>query len=205
MNNNYDSQGFASFLRRDGTLPMTGDLNLQDTTGTRHNINSAETVNAQNVTAVKRVTAGEFVQINGVATPGGKCSPSGLFGRNSNGAPLFCQSGVWTSIGNYDGTYQVGTARQSTGWIRNDSAKAITINAFGGNNPDANRDDSNPCELTGHVNTVGIVAKSVNNNPQFAKRCFISFTVPSAASWMITSTPYRGNTGFFQYRIFTPN
>lgn len=68
MNNNYDSQGFASFLRRDGTLPMTGDLNLKDATGTRHNINNAETVNAQNVNAALDVVAGRDVWATGSVT-----------------------------------------------------------------------------------------------------------------------------------------
>ncbi|HDO7154532.1 TPA: shufflon system plasmid conjugative transfer pilus tip adhesin PilV [Klebsiella pneumoniae] len=44
-----------------------------------------------------RMTAGEFVQINGVATAGWGCSPNGLIGRNANGAILSCKDGIWTT------------------------------------------------------------------------------------------------------------
>lgn len=51
------------------------------------------------VTSDGRLTAGEFVQVNGVATAGNGCSPNGLVGRDAAGGILSCQSGVWKSSG----------------------------------------------------------------------------------------------------------
>jgi cytoskeletal protein CcmA (bactofilin family) len=57
MSNGYDSQGFFEFLRRDGSLPMTGTLNLQDSSGAKHNIANVNDIDAVNVTASGAVTA----------------------------------------------------------------------------------------------------------------------------------------------------
>lgn len=122
VSDGYDSQGFSAFLRRDGSLPMTGNLNLQDTTGAKHNINNAGSVNAQTVTATGgvnaqtvtsygRTTTGEYLQINGVANAGWGCSPNGLIGRDGSGMTLSCQSGVWKGSGGQFrvlGTWQAG-------------------------------------------------------------------------------------------------
>lgn len=112
MSNGYDSQGFFEFLRRDGSLPMTGTLNLQDASGTKHDIANANDIGAVDVTASGDITAagavigntvtstgrmktGEYLQIEGVAVEGRACSPNGLVGRNTIGLTLSCQSGVW--------------------------------------------------------------------------------------------------------------
>lgn len=42
-----------------------------------------------------RVTANEFIQINGLAVLGNPCSSSGLLAKSSGGVLLSCQSGVW--------------------------------------------------------------------------------------------------------------
>ncbi len=68
----YGSSGWSAFVRRDGSLPMEGDLNFKGTTGTLHNIANAATVNAQ-----KLVTpAGNSVQVGS----------SFLYGDSSNTA-----------------------------------------------------------------------------------------------------------------------
>lgn len=46
-----------------------------------------------------RLTASEYVQINGIATAGAACSPNGLQGRDNTGQLLSCTSGKWTAIG----------------------------------------------------------------------------------------------------------
>lgn len=48
---NFNNTQFAQFLPRSGNLPMTGDLQMTDTTGTAHNINGVNTVNATTVNA----------------------------------------------------------------------------------------------------------------------------------------------------------
>lgn len=116
----YDSAMYSVYLRRDGTLPMTGDLNLDG-----HNINNVAALNATgnitttgdlqarnikatgNIEAAKnvkgatlestgRATVGEFIQLNGQATVGAACSPNGLQGRTAKGKILSCVNGVWT-------------------------------------------------------------------------------------------------------------
>jgi Bacterial shufflon protein, N-terminal constant region len=150
-----------------------------------------------------RMESQEYIQPDGIATAGTGCSPNGLIG-NSGSGPLFCQSGVWRANAGYNGSYSAGSAFSSTGWILNSSPNAITVHAWGGNNPDASGNSANPCQLTGSVNTVGVVAFNADNNESNAKACFISFAVPSSTSWAITSTPYEGNTGTFSYSVFTP-
>lgn len=51
------------------------------------------------VTADGRLRTGEYLQLDGVASEGGGCSPNGLVGRNTQGLILSCQSGVWTLNG----------------------------------------------------------------------------------------------------------
>ena len=51
------------------------------------------------VTSNGRVTAGEFLQVNGVAGAGNGCAPNGLIGRDYSGAILSCENGVWTASG----------------------------------------------------------------------------------------------------------
>ena len=52
-------------------------------------------VQAGTILSNGRMTANEFVQLNGVAIAGAACSPNGLIGRDAAGGILSCQSGVW--------------------------------------------------------------------------------------------------------------
>jgi prepilin-type N-terminal cleavage/methylation domain-containing protein len=71
---------YSVYLRRDGTLPMTGDLNLSD--GTNHNI-----INANNVTGTGRFTSAQTytnyvnlagnLDMTGTATVGGSLGVTG--------------------------------------------------------------------------------------------------------------------------------
>ncbi|MGX4879378.1 shufflon system plasmid conjugative transfer pilus tip adhesin PilV (plasmid) [Escherichia coli] len=55
------------------------------------------------VRADGRLYTGEYLQLEKTATAGTSCSPNGLVGRDSTGAILSCQSGVWK------GTRKTGT------------------------------------------------------------------------------------------------
>lgn len=44
-----------------------------------------------------RLTTNEYLQINGIASQGGGCSPNGLQGRAPNGSLLSCVNGVWAN------------------------------------------------------------------------------------------------------------
>lgn len=62
------------------------------------------------VRAQGRLTADEFIDLNGVATPGAGCSPSGLLGRTSAGVILSCVSGRWREPGGFSvSNYITGT------------------------------------------------------------------------------------------------
>jgi hypothetical protein len=86
-------------------------------------------------------------------------------------------------------------ASGSTGWANNTSGRTLTIQAFGGNA------SANQCALRGDVNTVGTVASMVNNNPDWAKTCSITFQVPSGAAWIVNSNPING-TGNFSVLVY---
>lgn len=74
----YGSSGWSAYVRRDGSLPMEGDLNFKGTTGTRHNIDNAATVNAQTVVAA----AGGNVKI-GNSTVYGDATNSAIYQNGS--------------------------------------------------------------------------------------------------------------------------
>lgn len=47
------------------------------------------------INSLGRVKASEFIQVDGIAVPNTACSPNGLIAKDSIGAILACQSGVW--------------------------------------------------------------------------------------------------------------
>ena len=62
------------------------------------------------VRADGRLYTGEYLQLEGTATAGASCSPDGLVGRDSTGAILSCQSGIWTTtkMNFTTSTYNIG-------------------------------------------------------------------------------------------------
>ncbi len=57
-------------------------------------------VQAGTVQSNGRLTAGEYVQINGLAAPGGGCSPDGLISKANNGSGILqCKGGLWVGMG----------------------------------------------------------------------------------------------------------
>jgi type II secretory pathway pseudopilin PulG len=93
----------SSYYYGDGSnsaIRQNGQLYIQNQAGS-----GAASLDAQ------RVTAEEYVQINGQANQGWGCSPNGLQGRDGSGNPLFCVNGVWTqpSSGSlkFGGTFEI--------------------------------------------------------------------------------------------------
>lgn len=68
------------------------------------NIYTGGQMQAGTVRANNRLSTGEYVQIDGVATEGAACTPNGLVGRDANGLLLSCQSGWWTSAKTFSST-----------------------------------------------------------------------------------------------------
>lgn len=90
----YGTLGYQQFLRRDGTLPMLGALNMQDGSGVRHDIRNANALDAQSILSSGRISTGEYLEIDGLAVENQPCSPRTV-GLDTNGLTLSCQSGVW--------------------------------------------------------------------------------------------------------------
>ncbi|UWC50062.1 hypothetical protein [Klebsiella aerogenes] len=125
------SGAYYVYLRRDGTLPMTGDLNMDGhniynvknltatgaltTTGdisgkdinATGNISVSGAANVNTLESTGRATVGEFIQLNGQATVGATCSPNGLQGRTSAGEHVSCINGVWSKLSLTGSLYSV--------------------------------------------------------------------------------------------------
>jgi len=96
ITNGYDSRGFLEFDRRDGSLPRTGSINMQDDSGVRHSIRNAADVAAQTVSASGRLKTGEFLEFDGPnVVEGAACAKDGLVASSAGGLILSCQSGSW--------------------------------------------------------------------------------------------------------------
>ncbi|ECL7345042.1 shufflon system plasmid conjugative transfer pilus tip adhesin PilV [Salmonella enterica subsp. enterica] len=79
---------YANGITTYGNVSATGTVTANGT------ITGGGTVRANG-----RLSAGEYLQLDKVATAGTACSPNGLVSRDSNGAILSCQSGVWAGMG----------------------------------------------------------------------------------------------------------
>lgn len=86
------SDGWNTAIRQGGTLYV------QNSAGT-----------AANNLDANRVTAEEYLQVNGAAAVGGGCAPNGLIGQNGQGSPLFCVNGVWAPAGGGGATVAVSS------------------------------------------------------------------------------------------------
>ncbi|EAP3155124.1 shufflon system plasmid conjugative transfer pilus tip adhesin PilV [Salmonella enterica] len=151
------------------------------------------------VRADGRLYTGEYLQLEKTATAGASCSPNGLVGRDSTGAILSCQSGVWRTSGSSNGSYSnLGSHRGSfTG--RNTGSGTLFIYASGGNGGSAGGDCANTSRLQGYV-AGALISTNASNNPSYGKTAFISFAVPAGATYQITSYPaqnYSCGSGVF--------
>ena len=119
----YGTYNYSVFLRRDGTLPMTGSLNMDGndiinannitatgiiTADTLKSINNTEVGNnltvSGNITAIKSITSsdvvtGKYLYPSSVSIEGASCSINGQISKTSLGGLLSCKSGIWSSIG----------------------------------------------------------------------------------------------------------
>jgi prepilin-type N-terminal cleavage/methylation domain-containing protein len=123
MRSGYGSSGFSQFLRRDGSLPMIGNLdmgnnsvnNAATVTATGLTVNgnasfigtiNAGNINGSNFAAIGNVTAtgnmtasgttsGGYLKANNTVTAQAACSPNGIVGEDASNALYSCQSGTW--------------------------------------------------------------------------------------------------------------
>jgi len=102
-----------------GNVTANGALVAQifyDSNNTGYYIDPSATSNinalqANTVAAAGRIRTGEFLELGGIANVGWGCSPSGLQGRDPQGAALSCVNGVWKKAASstFQGSYIVGT------------------------------------------------------------------------------------------------
>lgn len=79
-------------------------------------IYTAGQVNAGTVVSQGRLTANEYIQINGTAYPGGFCAPNGLLAiQGGTGGLLNCRAGVWTPAAGLTVTIASGNGFEGTG------------------------------------------------------------------------------------------
>lgn len=124
MSNGYDSQGFFQFDRRDGSLPRTGDINMQDTAGAKHNINNAGTINAD-------TTNTGTLYVSGLAVEGAPCSKLGLIAANNAGKLLACNGSTWGKATDMPNAHRyVFTA--SANWTVPTGVKSALVSMAGG-------------------------------------------------------------------------
>ncbi|MHC9017205.1 shufflon system plasmid conjugative transfer pilus tip adhesin PilV [Escherichia coli] len=123
-----------------------------------------------------RLSTGEYLQLDKTATAGTSCSPDGLVGRDSTGAILSCQSGVWRTSGSSNGSYSnLGSHRGSFSG-RNTGSGTLFVYASGGNSGSAGGDCANTSRLQGYV-AGALISTNASNNPAYGKTAFISFAV----------------------------
>ncbi|WP_182408066.1 hypothetical protein [Pseudomonas monteilii] len=124
VSNGYDSSGFFEFDRRDGSLPRTGDINMQDTAGVKHNINNAGTVNSDaSVTGTLRVT--------GLAVEGQACQQIGLIAANLAGKLLGCNGTIWGKATDMPNSHRY-VFTESSEWVVPSGVKSAMVTMAGG-------------------------------------------------------------------------
>lgn len=124
VSNGYDSSGFFMFDRRDGSLPRTGDINMQDTSGAKHNINNAGTINSES-----SVTG--TLQVTGLAVEGQACTQIGLIASNTGGKLLGCNGVVWGKATDMPNAHRY-LFNASTSWTVPQGVKSALVTMAGG-------------------------------------------------------------------------
>nr|WP_323873481.1 shufflon system plasmid conjugative transfer pilus tip adhesin PilV [Escherichia sp. SB18004] len=124
-----------------------------------------------------RLSTGEYLQLEKTATAGASCSPNGLVGRDSTGAILSCQSGVWVGFVLPDGSYPVAICHSSTRLSVEMNGQSFVCYASGGNGAGAGAYPG--CKFQGYVRR--FIGMNGRDNPSYGT-AFISFAVPVGAS-----------------------
>lgn len=185
IKNGYDSSGFLEFARRDGSLPMTGDINMQDDSGARHGIRNASDVATQTVTAAGRVKTGEFLDLDGpIQVEGTPCEKEGLVARGVGGLLLSCQSGRWKLAQGSEGKGMSGI------WSNYKGMTASCYTMAGAYNGTYTASVSTTGQLTlSIVNTRGITQALCTNIPFCGgPNFYVSFNTYGVTGYYLGST-----------------
>ncbi len=138
------------------------------------------------------VSAGGILTLDKINVAGTACPVNGAISRDTAGATLSCQSGLWRSSDPEDGSYAYLGAFNGVFSGNNTTGKQFKIYVWGGNPPPrkinfGNTDNcANTFSLTASVGGL-TVANSVDGNSEWHKSGSFSFDVPNGASFSITS------------------
>jgi len=107
----FGSNSYSVFLRRDGTLPMTGNLNMgnQDITNAK-NITASGVIQTKTLNTTEAAVIGTNLNVAGISTLNGATtvgSTLSVFSNISSGGDIFAQRGV-SSNGNIYSLQMVG-------------------------------------------------------------------------------------------------
>ncbi len=124
----------AGNITTSGNIAAGGTVNGAAVTSTGTMTANGTITSASTVRANGRLSGGEYLQLDAVATAGAGCSPNGLIGHDSTGAILSCQSGVWSqgktqlqrtqwtltggnNYGDQCGAYVNSSGMSAQGWV----------------------------------------------------------------------------------------
>ena len=62
-------------------------------------VSNLNELSAATVTTTGRVKAGEYIEISGLASVGGICTPDGLLAKDNTGSIIACKDGKWSAMG----------------------------------------------------------------------------------------------------------
>ena len=120
----YDAALYSVYLRRDGTLPMTGDLNM----GGQSIYNANKITASGDLTIGGKTTLNDNLQVNGsINSTGSISSGNWLVARNGNGK-IIRMGG--DSNGDYDFSFEP-TSSPTVGFFPSDSATKFLFNFRG--------------------------------------------------------------------------
>ncbi|HCQ0323133.1 TPA: shufflon system plasmid conjugative transfer pilus tip adhesin PilV [Escherichia coli] len=145
------------------------------------------------LTSEGRLMIGEYSLHQKVEVAGTACPQIGLQARDASGGALFCQSGVWTSAGNHNGTYSSLGAFVSVYTSVNNTGRPMTIYASGGvSTVDRKIKDGDNCrntwDLTGSVDG-RVITSAGTANSDWSKTGTINFVIPAGSTFSVTSNP----------------
>lgn len=146
---------------------------------------------SSNISATGNIT-GSILKLSQINTAGTYCDTWGAVSRDAPGVILSCQSGVWTTVGKKSGKYTDLGSYTSVFNGQNNSDSTLAINVSGGQSIVIKGVQNGACintwALLATVNGL-TVASASDNNVEWAKGGFISFSVPANAYYSVYSSP----------------
>ncbi|EEE1378187.1 shufflon system plasmid conjugative transfer pilus tip adhesin PilV, partial [Salmonella enterica subsp. diarizonae] len=125
----YDSSMYSVYLRRDGTLPMTGDLNMGGKSiNNALNINASGLISANSLKTTGTVSVGSDLSVSGITQVNGNLNSNNTVSGNTITSRGETNTQNWFRTLGDGGIY---FQKYGGGWYMADTA---TITAYGGKN-----------------------------------------------------------------------